>query len=40
MPHRQDFFMEKNAPQARFFCEKIMSQVILMKENAPQARFF
>jgi len=32
--------MKKNAPQARFFDEKIAPQAKLMKQIAPQARFF
>ena len=34
------FFMKTNAPQARFFDERIAPQAKLMKQIAPQARFF
>jgi len=40
MPHRQDIFMKKNAPQARFFCEKTTPQVKNLLKSAPQAGFF
>ena len=38
--HITKILCEKNAPQARFFDEKIAPQAKLMKQTAPQARLF